>query len=365
MADARDGARLQVALGRRSYDIRIGAGLLDDPMSYAGAIAGERVLIVTNDTVGALHLKGVQEALAEYQVDTLELADGEAHKTLATVERIYDHLLEGGYGRDATIIALGGGVLGDIAGFAAATYQRGVDFVQVPTTLLAQVDSSVGGKTGVNHPLGKNMIGAFHQPTRVVADVRVLDTLPDRELSAGLAEVIKYGLIRDAAFFDWLEANMARLVAREQEALIEAIERSCANKADVVAADEREAGERALLNLGHTYGHALEAALGYGQWLHGEAVAVGMCMAADTSRRLGWIDSRQVERIETVIAAGGLPVAPPDDLTQDRIRRLMARDKKALAGRLRLVLLRDLGQAVLTDDYGQTCDNTLARYLLP
>lgn len=359
-----DTATLNLDLGERSYAIDIGSELIGDPTAYEGAVAGQRVLIVTNDTVAPLYGAAVAQALAAaHEVDTLVLPDGEAYKTLATLERIYDRLLESGYGRDATLVALGGGVVGDIAGFAAATYQRGIDFIQIPTTLLAQVDSSVGGKTGVNHPLGKNMIGAFHQPRRVLADVDVLATLPDRELSAGLAEVIKYGLIRDAGFFDWLEANMEQLTGRETAALVETIRRSCANKAEVVAADEREAGERALLNLGHTYGHALEAELGFGQWLHGEAVAAGMCMAADTAQRLGWLSDAQVERIESVIERAGLPVAPPPELSAERIHALMARDKKVQAGQLRLVLMTDIGKAVVTRDYGDALQHTLSHYL--
>jgi 3-dehydroquinate synthase len=356
-------ATLRVDLGRRGYDIAIAPGLLGHSDAWRGAIRGERVLVVTNATVGPLYVRAVEQTLADtHRVQTLTLPDGEQYKTLATLETIYDHLLRDGYARDATIIALGGGVIGDIAGFAAASYQRGIDFVQVPTTLLAQVDSSVGGKTGVNHALGKNMIGAFYQPTRVLADVNVLETLPAREFAAGMAEVIKYGLIRDAAFFDWLEANMDAINARQPEILIEVIRRSCANKAEVVAADEREAGERALLNLGHTYGHALEAELGYGAWLHGEAVAAGMCMAADTAHRLGWLDAAQCARIEHVIAAAGLPIAPPPNLAAARIRALMARDKKVAAGTLRLVLMRDIGDAVVTSDYGRALDATLARY---
>ncbi|MES1926348.1 3-dehydroquinate synthase [Salinisphaera sp. T31B1] len=357
-------AGLSVDLGTRSYDIRIGRGLLGDPAAYQGAIRGSRVLVVTNDTVGPLYAQTVTTALAdEHEVDVLALPDGEAYKNLSTLNRIYDRLLEANHGRDSTLIALGGGVVGDIAGFAAASYQRGVDFVQLPTTLLAQVDSSVGGKTGVNHALGKNMIGAFHQPTRVLVDIDVLETLPPREFAAGLAEVIKYGLIRDASFFDWLEARMDAINARDPALLAEIVRRSCANKAEVVAADERESGQRALLNLGHTYGHALEAELGYGQWLHGEAVAAGMCMAADTARRLGWLDTRDCRRIETVIAAAHLPIAPPCELSASRIHALMGRDKKVQAGRLRLVLMRSIGDAVVTADYGDALDATLAGYL--
>ncbi|WP_423823152.1 3-dehydroquinate synthase [Salinisphaera sp. SPP-AMP-43] len=364
MSDQAATATLHVALGERSYDIHIGPNLIADPQAYAGAIRGRRVLIVTNDTVAEHYRAPVEQALtAEHDVDTLILPDGEAYKTLATLDTVAEHLLAGGYGRDATIVALGGGVIGDVAGFAAAVYQRGIDFVQVPTTLLAQVDSSVGGKTGVNHPLGKNMIGAFYQPKRVLADIDVLVTLPEREFAAGMAEVIKYGLIRDAVFFDWLEANMAGINAREPELITEIVRRSVANKAEVVIADEREAGERALLNLGHTFGHALEAELGYGAWLHGEAVAAGMCMAADTSQRLGWLDSAQVERINAVIAAAGLPTAPPPQTSAARIFELMRRDKKVSAGALPLILLADIGHAVRHTDFGDALDQTLHHYL--
>ncbi|ROO27930.1 3-dehydroquinate synthase [Salinisphaera japonica] len=359
-----DVTTLPVALDTRAYDIHIASRLIDAPAAYAGAIAGRHVLIVTNETVAPLYQARVMATLAEaHEVDTLVLPDGEATKSMATLDIITTRLLENRCGRDATIVALGGGVIGDLAGFAAAIYQRGIDFVQVPTTLLAQVDSSVGGKTGVNHPLGKNMIGAFHQPRRVLADIDVLDTLPAREFSAGMAEVIKYGLIRDPAFFDWLEANMPAIMARDPACIVEVIRRSCANKTEVVVADEREAGERALLNLGHTYGHALEAELGYGVWLHGEAVAAGMCMAADTSRRLGWLDDAQVARIEAVIAAAGLPIIPPPEVSAARIHDLMYRDKKMSAGALRLVLLKDIGHAVLERDYGATLAATLERYL--
>lgn len=347
-------ARLQVDLGARSYAIHIGAGLIADPQAYAGAIRGNRVLIVTNDTIAPLYQQRVETALAgNHSVATLALPDGEAYKTLATLNTIYDRLLEGNYGRDTTIVALGGGVIGDLAGFAAASYQRGIDFVQLPTTLLAQVDSSVGGKTGVNHALGKNMIGAFHQPVRVLIDTDVLATLPARELAAGLAEVIKYGLIRDRVFFDWLQARVADLNTREPAALVEAIRRSCANKADVVAADEHESGQRALLNLGHTFGHAVETALGYGEWLHGEAVGAGMCLAADLSTRLGWLPAAERDRAVALIAAAGLPTGLPDGLNRDRMLALMARDKKALAGQLRLILLRAIGQAEITRDFDE------------
>lgn len=356
---------LHVDLGSRGYDIVIGSGLIGQATSYQGAIRNRQVLVITNDTIASYYREPVEAALtaAGHAVDTLVLPDGEAYKNLTTLDRIAEYLLAGGYSRDATIVALGGGVIGDLTGFAAAVYQRGIDFVQVPTTLLAQVDSSVGGKTGVNHPLGKNMIGAFYQPTRVLADVDVLATLNQREFAAGMAEVIKYGLIRDAAFFDWLETHMADINARDPELIIEVIRRSATNKAEVVAADERETGERALLNLGHTYGHALEAELGYGSWLHGEAVAAGMCMAADTSRRLGWLSSVQVARIEAVIAAAGLPTAPPRQTSAAHILEFMRRDKKVTAGTLRLVLLKDIGHAVTDQDYGTALDDTLHHYL--
>jgi 3-dehydroquinate synthase len=279
------------------------------------------------------------------------LPDGEVYKTQEVLNRVYDALLAERFSRDCTIVALGGGVIGDMAGFAAACYQRGVAFIQVPTTLLAQVDSSVGGKTGINHPLGKNMIGAFHQPRAVIADVATLGTLPDRELSAGLAEVIKYGLIRDRAFFDWLDEHMAGLRGRDPGLLAKAIRRSCENKAEVVAADERESGERALLNLGHTFGHAIETGTGYGTWLHGEAVGAGLCMAADLSARLGWLAPAELGRTRALIERAGLPTVPPSDLSAERFLELMAVDKKVLDGHLRLVLLRGIGEALVTDQF--------------
>ncbi|MEY6431551.1 3-dehydroquinate synthase [Thioalkalicoccus limnaeus] len=342
--------RLEVALGDRTYPIFIGDGLIRDPDCYRPYLRGSRVLVITNETVGPLYMGAVLEALGDLRTETLILPDGEVYKTLDVVNRVFDALLTHRFGRDATLIALGGGVVGDMAGFAAACYQRGVDFLQVPTTLLAQVDSSVGGKTGVNHRLGKNMIGAFHQPRAVVADTATLATLPDRELSAGLAEVIKYGLIRDRAFFGWLEGQMGALRARDPAALAEAIARSCQNKAEVVAADEREAGQRALLNLGHTFGHAIETGVGYGTWLHGEAVGAGLVLAAELSHRIGWIDSVSVDRTARLVDAAGLPTAPPSDLPAERILELMAVDKKVLDGHLRLVLLKGIGDAVVTDE---------------
>ena len=342
---------LTVELGPRSYPIHIGPGLLGEAGLYTPHLRGHQVLVVTNEVVAPLYLDTVRRALdAVPQVETVILPDGEATKTLETVNGIFDALLRHRFDRQCTLVALGGGVVGDITGFAAACYQRGVDFIQVPTTLLAQVDSSVGGKTGVNHPLGKNMIGAFHQPRCVIADTDTLNTLDERQLSAGLAEVIKYGLIRDADFLAWLEDHMDRLRARDARALAHAIATSCRNKAEVVAADEREAGTRALLNLGHTFGHAIETGMGYGTWLHGEAVGAGMVMAAELSHRLGWLDAAEVDRVRRLVAAAGLPVAGPAELDAGRMLELMAVDKKAQQGRLRLVLLRALGRAELVAD---------------
>jgi 3-dehydroquinate synthase len=343
--------KLTVELGARAYPIFIGTDLIADPALYRPYIGGRRVMIVTNETVGPLYLERVEAALTDYQTGHVVLPDGEQYKTLAVLDQIFTALLEQRFDRRCTLLALGGGVVGDMAGFAAASYQRGVDFIQIPTTLLAQVDSSVGGKTGVNHPLGKNMIGAFHQPRCVIADTETLDTLPDRELSAGLAEVIKYGLINDPEFFAWLEQNMAALLARDTSALAYAIERSCRDKAAVVAADEREAGQRALLNLGHTFAHAIETGMGYGTWLHGEAVGAGMCIAAAMSARLGWLSDAQLKRTEALIAAAGLPVRPPSDIPAQRLLELMAVDKKVMDGRLRLVLLQDIGRAVVSEDF--------------
>ncbi|BAU46637.1 3-dehydroquinate synthase [Sulfurifustis variabilis] len=341
---------LQLELGERSYPIHIGPGLLARPDLITPHVAGRRAAIVTNTTVGPLYLETLRAALAGHDPLVITLPDGEEFKTLETLNRVFDALLTARCDRRTTIVALGGGVVGDMAGFAAACYQRGVPFIQVPTTLLAQVDSSVGGKTGVNHPLGKNMIGAFYQPRAVIIDTDTLASLPDRELSAGLAEVIKYGLIRDPEFFDWLEANIDRLLDRDPEVLSCAIECSCRNKAEVVAADEREGGVRAILNLGHTFGHAIETGMGYGAWLHGEAVAAGMVMAADLSQRLGWLSGGDVARVERLIARARLPVAAPARLTPERMRELMNVDKKVLDARLRFVLLKRIGEAVITAD---------------
>lgn len=342
--------RLDVELGARAYPIFIGPGLLSDPNNFRPYLQGARVMIVSNETVAPLYLQAVRQALDGIDCAEVILPDGEQFKDLRHLNLIFDALLEQRCARDVTLIALGGGVIGDMAGFAAACYQRGVAFLQVPTTLLAQVDSSVGGKTGVNHPAGKNMIGAFHQPRAVIADTDTLSSLPDRELSAGLAEVIKYGLIADPLFFEWLERHADALRAREPEALSVAIARSCQNKALVVAADERESGQRALLNLGHTFGHAIEAGTGYGSWLHGEAVAVGLVMAARLSQRLGLLDEASVTRVRQLLGRCGLPLAPPQHLPLERWLELMAVDKKVQDGRLRLVLMRGIGAAFLMSD---------------
>lgn len=342
---------LTVDLGDRTYPIFIGADLISDSTLYRPYVHGRQVMIVSNETVAPLYLESVKTALVGYQVSSVVLPDGEQYKNLDNLNRIYSALLEQRFDRRCTLVALGGGVVGDMTGFAAASYQRGVNFIQVPTTLLSQVDSSVGGKTGVNHALGKNMIGAFHQPQCVIADTATLATLPARELSAGLAEVIKYGLINDREFFDWLEANMPALVARDDAALSYAIERSCADKAAVVAADEREVGQRALLNLGHTFGHAIETGMGYGNWLHGEAVGAGMCMAATMSACLGWLSEEQVARVDGLVAAAGLPVRPPDEVAPERFMELMAVDKKVVDGQLRLVLMKDIGESVICADF--------------
>lgn len=341
---------LTVELGDRAYPIHIGRGLLDRADLFAPHLGHRKVAIVSNETVAPLYLQRLQATLQTLGIETLPivLPDGEVYKDWQHLNAIFDALLSAGCERKTPLLALGGGVIGDMGGFAASCYQRGMPFIQIPTTLLSQVDSSVGGKTAINHPLGKNMIGAFYQPQVVIADTDTLNTLPDRELKAGLAEVIKYGLIRDLPFFEWLETHLEDLLARNPEALATAIERSCANKAEVVAADEREAGERALLNLGHTFGHAIETGMGYGTWLHGEAVAAGTLMAVELSRELGWIDPDTAKRIEALFVRAGLPVFGPD-LPLDTYFSLMQHDKKVLDGRLRLVLLRALGQATLSE----------------
>lgn len=357
---------LHVELGDRRYPIYIGPGLINQPDLLRTHIPGRQVLIVSNTTVAPLYLDRVRAGLAGLHHDALILPDGEQYKTLDTLDAVFTALLERRFDRHCTLLALGGGVIGDLTGFAAACYQRGVHFVQVPTTLLAQVDSSVGGKTAVNHPLGKNMIGAFYQPGCVLADTDTLTTLPDRELSAGLAEVIKYSLIRDVPFLEWLDMHIEPLLTRQPAALTEAIERSCRNKAEIVVADERETGERALLNLGHTFGHAIETGMGYGQWLHGEAVAVGICLAADLSARQGWLSPAQVMQVRQLLARAGLPLDPPAKLTADDFLQLMAVDKKVKDGQLRLILLRGLGQGIIVADVEpRLLRETLARQPLP
>lgn len=341
---------LTVNLAERSYPIHVGAGLLTSSALFAPHIVGQKVMIVTNDTVAPLYLDALCSTLSAYQVETLVLPDGEAHKTLVSFERIMSALLEGKHGRDTTLIALGGGVIGDLVGFTAACYQRGVPFIQVPTTLLSQVDSSVGGKTAVNHPLGKNMIGAFYQPKAVIIDIDCLRTLPQRELAAGMAEVIKYGIIWDEEFFNWLELHTADIQALQPYALSKVILRCCAIKADVVSQDETENGVRALLNLGHTFGHAIEAEKGYGNWLHGEAVAVGSVQAAETSLRLSLLSQADVDRIKALLLAANLPVTAPADMDFDDYLHHMLRDKKVKAGKLRLVLPVAIGRADLFTD---------------
>ena len=343
---------LTVELGTRSYPILIGAGVLGNAALLERCVRVRDVLIVSNTTVAPLYLEALEAALRPRRTIATLLPDGESHKTLDTVARIVDVLVANRFGRDCAVLALGGGVVGDMAGFAAAIYQRGVSFVQAPTTLLAQVDSAVGGKTGVNHPGGKNLIGAFHQPTAVLADTATLATLPPRELCAGLAEVLKYGLIRDSAFFDWIENHVQALRAGEPGALAHVIRRSCEIKAAVVAQDEREQGERALLNLGHTFGHAIESATGYGRWLHGEAVGAGMAMAARMSFESGWLGRTDLERILRVIEQLGLPTHGAE-VTPETLRQHMRIDKKVLAGRIRLVLLRAIGAAFVTAEYDE------------
>lgn len=344
---------VRVELGERAYPIHIGADLLEAAELYRPHVSARAVAVVTNGVVKPHYLARVQQALSlagARHVAEIVMEDGERAKRWESVDRICGALLQARFGRDAVVIALGGGVVGDLAGFAAAVYQRGVPYIQLPTTLLAQVDSSVGGKTAINHALGKNMIGAFHQPRAVIADVSVLDTLPDRELRAGLAEVIKHGLALDLAFTQWLERNMESLLARQSGALTHAIKRSCELKAGIVASDEREAGARALLNFGHTFGHAIENAAGYGRWLHGEAIGAGMVMAAELSVRLGLIGDEARARVRALIQRAGLPVAGPPDLSPEALLQAMAVDKKAMHGRLRFVLLRSLGQAELCAD---------------
>lgn len=343
---------LNVSLDERSYPIHIGSGLLEQAEVIQPHLKNKQAVVVSNTTVAPLYLEKLANPLRQLGIEVFEiiLPDGEKYKSNQTLNTIYDALIDARCERSTTLIALGGGVVGDLTGYAAATYLRGVPFIQVPTTLLSQVDSSVGGKTGINHPQGKNMIGAFYQPKLVLADISTLKTLPERELSAGIAEVIKYGLIRDASFFNWLENNIGHLMELDEVVMTEAVHRSCQNKADVVAADEREAGERALLNLGHTFGHAIENAMGYGVWLHGEAVAAGTMQAADLSKRLGWLAEKDIKRIKAIFQAAKLPVEAPD-LGAEKYLKLMGLDKKVQNGQIRLVLQKAIGKAIITSDY--------------
>ena len=356
---------LTVELDERSYDIHIGEGLLHRADLLLAHVPNKQVMIVSNTTVAPLYLEQVKSLFSQTdkQIATCILPDGEAYKNLETLNMILTALLEARFDRKCMLIALGGGVIGDMVGFAAAIYQRGVDFIQIPTTLLSQVDSSVGGKTGVNHALGKNMIGAFHQPKLVLIDTLTLNTLPDRELSAGIAEIIKYGLLCDAPLFAWLEAHVEDLLARNTAALAYAIARSCQDKADIVAADEKEADIRALLNLVHTFGHAIETGMGYGAWLHGEAVGAGMMMAGYMSKLMGNISTEDLARMQTLIERARLPIYPPKELQPAQFLDLMAVDKKAQAGHIRLVLLQSLGKAYMTGDYDATLlDRTLSEW---
>jgi 3-dehydroquinate synthase len=343
---------LKVKLAGRSYPIHIGRNLIGDASLILPHLKRKHVAVVTNTTVAPLYLEQLTLSLKAAGVSVLPiiLPDGEAYKNTQTLNTIYDALLQNRCERSTTLIALGGGVIGDLTGYAAATFLRGVPFIQIPTTLLSQVDSSVGGKTGINHPLGKNMIGAFYQPQVVLADIDTLKTLPPREFSAGMAEVIKYGLMRDADFFDWLEGNVEALMSLDKQALSYAIYRSCQNKADLVALDEHEQGDRALLNLGHTFGHAIENAMGYGVWLHGEAVAAGTILAADLSQRLGWLTPADSKRVAEILQAAKLPVTAPN-LGVERYLDLMGHDKKVEDGKVRLVLQQGIGKAVISSDY--------------
>ena len=355
VSTASPAATVEVELGDRTYPIYIGSGLLAGGDLLRKHVPGNTALVVTNETVAPLYLDRVVAALSEggeIRVEVVILPDGEEHKSMDVLMKVFDKALDARLDRQTTFVALGGGVIGDMTGFAAASYQRGVHFVQIPTTVMAMVDSSVGGKTGVNHPAGKNMIGAFYQPRCVLIDTDTLSTLPDREYASGMAEVVKYGLIRDADFFEWQERNVDALMARDGDVMVRAIERSCVNKAEVVALDEKEGGIRATLNLGHTFGHAIETGIGYGEWLHGEAVSVGMVMAADMSERLGWTDKSVARRTLDLLKKFNLPVDVPECMTVETFEKLMAVDKKAANGKLRLILLKgDLGGCVFTADF--------------
>ncbi len=355
---------IEVDLAERSYPIYIGKSVLSEQKLFEQHITSSQVLIITNENVAPLYLQFVEDKLSNVDYETIILPDGETTKSLDSLNQIITRLMEKKYNRTCMLIALGGGVIGDLTGFAAACYQRGVKFIQIPTTLLAQVDSSVGGKTAVNHPLGKNMIGAFYQPSAVIADTKVLSTLPEREFSAGLAEVIKYGIIRDKEFYDWLEDNIESIMQRDDEALEYTIERSCINKAEVVAEDERESGIRATLNLGHTFGHAIETALDYKGWLHGEAVACGMLMAADLSMRLGLIEQDKVDRIHALLTRANLPTQVHKDVKLNQMLENMKVDKKSRDGVLYLILLNDIGNAIISSDYTeQALKETINHFL--
>ncbi|WP_423905689.1 3-dehydroquinate synthase [Candidatus Spongiihabitans sp.] len=354
---------VNINLGDRSYAIKISSGLLGKGEELLPWIRGNQVFIVTNEVVAPLYLEKVKRALSGKDISEIILADGEQTKSLQTTEKIFDQMLAIPLDRSATVIALGGGVIGDMAGFAAACYQRGVPFIQIPTTLLSQVDSSVGGKTAVNHARGKNMIGAFYQPQLVIADTSTLATLDARQFSSGIAEVIKYGMINDAGFFQWLEKNINAVMQQNTQALEYVIEQSCSNKAKIVEQDERESGIRALLNLGHTFGHAIETATGYSKWLHGEAIALGLVMAAYMSWTQGWISEQDVQRVIALLSKAGLSVEPVDDVSADELKSLMRLDKKVQAGKVRLVLLKSIGEASITSDYDESAlDATLKRY---
>ena len=343
--------KINIQFDERSYPIYIGEGLISNYELISQHILGKKVAIITNETVADIYLKTLMDTVSSHkELISIILPDGESYKSKDSLDSIYAQLLENKADREITLIALGGGVIGDITGFAAATYMRGVNFIQIPTTLLSQVDSSVGGKTGINHPLGKNMIGAFYQPKCVISDMNVMKTLPSRELSAGLAEVIKYGLIRDNKFFEWLESHIQYLMEMNPKYLIEAVQRSCENKAAVVEADEFESGIRAILNLGHTFGHAIEVAQGYGNWLHGEAVGAGMVMAAKLSQSMGWLADKDVGRIVALIKKAGLPTEPPK-ISVKKYMELMMLDKKTKDGQINLVLQKSIGDAVLTNQY--------------
>ncbi|MFB2803224.1 3-dehydroquinate synthase [Shewanella seohaensis] len=353
--------QIQVDLGERSYPIYIGQNLMSDSETLSRYLLKKRILIVTNETVAPLYLKQIQDTMASFgEVSSVILPDGEQFKDLTHLDSIFTALLQRNYGRDSVLVALGGGVIGDMTGFAAACYQRGVDFIQIPTTLLSQVDSSVGGKTAVNHPLGKNMIGAFYQPQIVIIDTECLQTLPAREFAAGMAEVIKYGIMWDAQFFQWLENNVPALKSLDTQALVYAISRCCEIKADVVSQDETEQGVRALLNLGHTFGHAIEAEMGYGNWLHGEAVAAGTVLAAQTAKSMGLIDESIVRRIVQLFHAFDLPVTAPESMDFDSFIKHMRRDKKVLGGQIRLVLPTAIGRA---DVFSQVPESTLEQVI--